>query len=92
MTASIRKEGCRYECSTTWRGDHGPDRSIPGTYASEGDVRQCEHGRLWLFTGEAQSRYFTVHDCWRRLSRWWDPIVFRRAKRALGQPTKGEPA
>lgn len=70
MTANIRieRERCSQECK------YGPE------YPHIGDVRRCEHGRIWHCTG--------MHD-WGRLGRWaplipvfWSPS-YRRARRAL---------
>lgn len=84
MSAHIRPTGCRVNCRTTWRHEYGPGRSLPGTHATRGDVRRCEHGNLWVATGRTlESCYFTDHDEWERLTRWGSPIRYRRAVRAL---------
>lgn len=43
-----------------------------------GDVRRCEHGRLWQWG--ARGGYM---DIWSRLSWGIEPIKYRRAVRAL---------
>ncbi len=90
LVADIRPRGCRHECQTTWRWEHGasvPGGPFPGTMADPGDVRRCEHGRVWVATGRvAKSYFFTEHDVWERLTTWGSPLRYRRAVRALATP------
>lgn len=83
MSENIRDGLCKYECRSTWRYDYGPDRSLPGTHGNRGDVRRCPHGRLWRWIGIRQSIFFTEHDQWERIYRWWTPIDYRRATKVL---------
>lgn len=74
--ANIRtsRERCSRECSRThW------DR----TPSSDDDVRRCEHGRIWWCTPN-QSPFSTIRR-WEPLSRFWTPIKYRRAVRALSR-------
>lgn len=67
--------GCRY---TYWR-NYG--------HVSIGDVRRCEHGKVWRATGyKRESRFFLSLDEWESLSRWRNPVLYRRAVRALESP------
>lgn len=81
MSANIRT-GCRYVCASTWRDSHGPSHSLEGTHAEHGDVRYCEHGRLWRYIGTRENQFFCQMDCWKRITRA-EPIIHRRAIRAL---------
>lgn len=81
MTANVLKGRCAYDCQRTWHSEHGgalPGGPFPGTGGGPGDVRRCEHGRLWIYKA-------TDHpmDYWRRLSWFWEPITYRRAQAAL---------
>ena len=73
MTASIlrgcRAANCAHEC---WRPGAGP-----------GDVRRCEHGKVWLYDREVEGRFFNTLIRWRRVHPLWEPITYRRAVRAL---------
>lgn len=83
-SANILRGECAVECKHTWHSDYGPNRSIPGTHASKGDVRRCGHGNIWIATGRIrESYYFTQHDEWDRVSRFWEPLLYRKATRAL---------
>lgn len=73
--ANIRtpRQRCLRGCATThW--EHYP--------ASTDDVRRCEHGRIWWCP--PQSPYCTIAR-WESLSRFWTPIKYRRAVRAISQ-------
>lgn len=87
-TANIRTAGgCRRECRSTWRYEHGgaqPGGPFPGTLGSQGDVRRCEHGRLWLFNRTRRDGFGNRHDEWTRLRWWLSPLRYRRAVAALG--------
>lgn len=83
---NILKGTCDHDCSSTWRYAHGasvPGGPFPGTKADEGDVRRCEHGRIWLFAGVKEDGYWNKFDQWRPVSRWLQPRVYRRAERVL---------
>lgn len=60
---------CAHEC---WRA--GADR---------GDVRRCEHGKIWTFDRLVEGRFFNTLIRWRRIHPFWEPITYRRAIRAL---------
>jgi len=83
VNANVKAGRCKFECSKAWKGEHGsavPGGPFPGTHGSEGDVRRCEHGRIWSYVGGDASYQF---DHWERL-RWWEfPMRYRRAVRAL---------
>ena len=76
--------GCAAErCHRTFTHEHGgalPDGPFPGTMGSQGDVRRCEHGKVWIFVG---CEAYTI-DVWREVSRFWEPITYARAVRAMG--------
>jgi hypothetical protein len=50
-----------------------------------GDVRRCEHGHVQLRaqTSPRSRMQGPGMDYWRTLSPIWDPILYRRARRAL---------
>jgi len=84
MSTNIRATGCRTGCKHTWRYNHGPDRSIPGTFADKDDVRRCEHGAVWIATGAIRTNaFYCDFDEWRRLAVWSSPIRYRLALSAL---------
>lgn len=72
---SVRQQ-CDRGCSTTyWR--------LYGT-VDRGDVRRCQHGRLWYATGGGrQGMFYSVLDAWEPLSWYWTPILWMRARRVL---------
>jgi len=77
LTANIvtKRQACARHCAYTYWRNHGP--------VDTGDVRRCEHGKVWVATGrQRESIYFHVLDEWERLG-WWTPIAYRRAVRAL---------
>ena len=82
MTANILR-GCAAEsCDRTFRQEHGgavPGGPFPGTHAESGDVRLCEHGKVWLYT---RTEGWSI-DLWVRLHPLASPIRYRRALRAL---------
>jgi hypothetical protein len=83
---STAREVCERECARTFHGEHGgalPGGPFPGTNGHEGDVRRCEHGRVWEF--EPQVLYTAGIDVWRLISPWWEPLRYRRAVRALAE-------
>lgn len=54
------------------------------TLAARGDVRLCEHFRIWKATGRTVRGYFYNElDGWERLSLLWTPIQYHRAFKAL---------
>lgn len=69
MTANILtvRQQCRLRCPARTEGPR------------VGDVRRCEHGRLWLYRWGAFINY------WSRLRPWLNPLAYRRAVRALRQ-------
>ena len=70
MSANIRteRERCSQECK------HGPE------YPEIGDVRRCEHGRIWHCIGTHNWGHW---GSWERLIPvFWSPW-YRRARRAL---------
>ena len=90
MTANITRPSCRRDCARTWRYEHGascPGGPFPGTFGSEGDVRRCEHGRIWLYRPDCY-HHGSNFDIWRRLTPWGNPILHRRAVRALAEVTQ----
>lgn len=53
-------------------------------YASEGDVRRCPHGKIWVATGrERTGRYYNTLDCWRELHPFWNRRHYTEAVQAL---------
>lgn len=85
------RQHCRRDCSRTFHSTYGgalPGGPFPGTMGTLGDVRRCEHGRLWQF---AEIHYGgNWIDRWEPLSRFWNPIAWRRASRALTEAVSGE--
>lgn len=82
MSANILRGCAASGCDRTFTSEHGgalPDGPFPGTFGSDGDVRRCEHGHIWTFVGREGYRI----DTWRRVSRFWEPITYRRAITAL---------
>jgi len=73
---------------TTSRGAHRQWCNYSGrgdatTWAFPGDVRRCEHGRVQL----AYDVPGSIPAYWRDLSPVWNPILRRRAVKALACPT-----
>ncbi|NUR80782.1 MAG: hypothetical protein HOQ21_10100 [Dermatophilaceae bacterium] len=69
-----RQEKCLRNCERTFRYIHDATRGEPG------DVRYCDHGRVWTFDHD------TGHiDVWEWLSPVFNPIRYARAVRALRQ-------
>lgn len=68
--------------SECWRLDHSEVFSWLGF---PGDVRRCQHGRIQIRTeiGPNARVAGPGTDWWRTLSRLRNPILYRRAKRAL---------
>lgn len=84
--ANVREGVCRHECSRTFHGEHGgalPGGPFPGTSGSPGDVRRCDHGRLWVYADSRENGFYCLIDVWRPISRWWEPVLYRRARRLL---------
>lgn len=85
------KDRCARDCRTTWAIEHGgalPGGPFPGGYASAGDVRRCEHGKLWIYDEHENRRQVAPSmNYWRRLNWFWYPIVSWRARRKLKQFT-----
>ncbi|WP_280499386.1 hypothetical protein [Nocardia cyriacigeorgica] len=80
------RQRCRRECASTHRYEHGgsrPGGPFPGTHAEPGDVRRCEHARYWRYTHTSRGFFFQTFDRWELLSRFWNPILVRRARRAI---------
>ena len=78
------RQQCRRECSRTFHFEHGgalPGGPFPGTAGDPGDIRRCEHGRMWRFVGTERGGNWI--DLWEPLSPVWNPIAWRRARRAL---------
>lgn len=52
-----------------------------------GDVRYCEHGKPQVLTEVSPHARIQGPgtDWWRTLSPVWDPITYRRAKKALAE-------
>lgn len=91
MSANLLAGTCRHECARTWAVEHGgalPGGPFPGHWGSKGDVRRCEHGRLWLW--QECPRPHSV-NYWRRISRFWEPLVYRRAAKAIAAVPGEEP-
>lgn len=81
--ANLLAGTCAHECKTTWAVEHGgalPGGPFPGEYAREGDVRRCEHGKVWEYD-PVDSSYRINH--WRQLHWFWDGAKYRRAVRLL---------
>lgn len=81
------RERCLARCSRTFRYGHGDalrGGPFPGSHGEAGDVRRCEHGQVWLFE-EMTPHDFTI-DHWTPLSRFWNPVQYGRAVRALRSP------
>jgi hypothetical protein len=57
--------------------------SVTGYGGDIGNVRRCEHGNIWRC---AEYWYRTGWGRWVRLSRFWDPLRYRRAARLLATP------
>lgn len=73
-------------CHRTWHFEYGasvPGGPFPGTHARAGDVRRCEHGKVWLFHRLAP--HGSWFDMWERIHPLSEPIVYRRAIRALAR-------
>ena len=87
--ATLGAGTCRRECAVTWHSWHGPGRETPGTQGHPGAVRLCEHGRVWQFERTFENRFFCDMDRWRPVSKWWPPLLYRRALRALADQTRG---
>lgn len=84
MATILTSRGCRDECAITWRYSHGSAWDTrPGTNGYPGDVRRCEHGRLWIFERHFTNTYYCEMDRWQPISRWWRPLLYRKASRAL---------
>lgn len=49
-----------------------------------GDVRHCEHDRIWYCEGRYTATSYSLSGFWTRLSPIWNPIMYWRAARALG--------
>lgn len=72
---------CLLDCARTFHREHGealPGGPFPGTWGEPGDVRRCEHGRIWGFASTG-----TFIDLWEPVSVFWTPIRYLRAARAL---------
>lgn len=88
MSTSIQtaREACLRSCRTTfWRWEQ--DKPDGNPFPKLGDVRRCEHGRIWTAT---QERTWGLLNCdiWGPLSRFWSPIRYARAIRALPSPAQ----
>lgn len=88
MTANAftDRQACAHHCRTTRKLTGGRDQRdgpYPGTYGEPGDVRRCEHGRVWLWRGTTEGMFFQPLDVWRRISRFGEPVRYRRAVRAI---------
>jgi hypothetical protein len=84
MSVTIRRPNCRRDCRQTWRHEHGaalPGGPFPGTLAQEGDVRRCEHGRIWYCPKEPSDA--SNFDQWERLTWWGTPIRYQQARKSL---------
>lgn len=91
--ANVLRGQCLHECSVTWHCEHGgalPDGPFPGTDGESGDVRRCEHGRLWLFTRSRENSFYCLMDCWRPINRWLEPRLYRKTQRLLAAPVDQE--
>ena len=88
-TGNIQRE-CEDGCSVTWHTDYGPNGSLPGTRGAHGDVRRCDHGRVWLYEETFMNRYYCSMDRWRALSKFRNWRLHKRAVRALATPDAGE--
>lgn len=79
MSANIltERQRCARECQWTWWRTDG--------HFDVGDVRRCEHGRIWRATGGRVLALAgaTSYDQWERVPRF--TIAHRRAIRALAQ-------
>lgn len=74
VKVNVLRDGCvKAECHRTFRQSKNG-----GTWGAKGDVRRCEHGRLWIYVG---SERLTI-DVWRRLT-LGERIRHRRAVRDL---------
>ncbi len=81
MSANILRGCDAANCDRTFALEHGaalPGGPFPGTCASRGDVRVCEHGKVWIFVYCEGYRI----DVWRRVSRFLEPLTYRRARAA----------
>jgi hypothetical protein len=65
-----------------------PGGPFPGTQAEAGDVRRCEHGRIWSYVKDVPFDYTIDH--WETLSWFWNPVRFARAVRALRFPSPSQ--
>jgi len=80
MTANILtgRRQCARACGYTYWRTHGTP--------SLGDVRRCEHDRIWMANGrKRENTWFMALDEWDRLSWLWTPIDMVRARRALNR-------
>lgn len=67
-----REGRCLHECRVTWNGEHGgslPGGPFPGTSGKPGDLRVCEHGRVWRYAETFTNRFYCQMDRWTRVSR-----------------------
>lgn len=86
MSANVLRGCDAARCHRTFAHKHGgalPGGPFPGTNGKDGDVRRCEHGKVWAFVRCEGYRI----DVWRRLSRFWEPLAYRRAAAALDDRT-----
>jgi hypothetical protein len=78
-TPNIRNPNhCDEYCA---RGHYSQDKGW--TPHRAGNVRYCEHMRIWLCVGNVQGNMWTATGVWRRLSWWWDPFTHHWAKKQL---------
>lgn len=77
MTANIRKD-THSDCWMLQRVPNGP------WWGQVGDVMICKHGKIMVRTETSSTRIAGPGtDWWRTLSPIFNPIEYRRAKRAL---------
>lgn len=87
MSANILRGCAATDCHRTFHFEHGgalPGGPFPGTSGKPGDVRRCEHGKVWRYRRTETGGSWI--DVWERVSRFWEPFVYRRAIRALDAP------
>jgi hypothetical protein len=77
---NIRSIDRHSEC---WKLDHS---GVMSWWGQPGDVRLCPHGKVQIRTevGPNSRVAGPGTDWWRDLSPFWNPVLYRRARKALG--------
>lgn len=87
MTAECMKD-CRKPSWLEVRDDAGDLVGLRlGSYEM-GDVRRCAHGRIWRCRGHMAHGGYSPSGYWELLSPVFTPVLFRRARRLLGDSSE----